>query len=60
MAKAVTKVSDVGLARLLLNQAGARVRACTGAVRLVLNWTGAGLVWCWCLLGADRFTSPAS
>ena len=26
----------VGLARLLLNQAGARVRACTGAVRLVL------------------------
>jgi GNAT superfamily N-acetyltransferase len=26
----------VGLARLLLNQAGARVRACTGAVRVVL------------------------
>jgi hypothetical protein len=26
----------VGLARVLLNQAGARVRACTGAVRLVL------------------------
>jgi hypothetical protein len=35
MAKAVLS-ERVGLARLLLTQAGARVRACTGAVRLVL------------------------
>jgi hypothetical protein len=35
MAKAVLS-EGVGLARVLLTQAGARVRACTGAVRLVL------------------------
>lgn len=52
MAKAVLRETErVGLARLLLlNQAGARVRACTGAVRLVLVWFGAGA-------GADRFES---